>query len=94
MKNDPQNHCRITDGFTVIWRGHRDFLMGLNPAMVSLLILALTATVGSAHAEGLGIPLHGNDRGASACVIFVGAHDEGMPAKGFPRLARLDAGYL
>ncbi|MHB1592299.1 MAG: c-type cytochrome [Sulfuricella sp.] len=65
-----------------------------NPAIVSLISLALTAMFNLALADGLTITLHGNDRGAPACVTCHGAHGEGIPANGFPRLAGLNAGYL
>lgn len=67
---------------------------GRNPAVVSLISLALTAMINLARADGLTITLHGNDRGAPACVTCHGAQGEGIPANGFPRLAGLNAGYL
>ena len=63
-------------------------------AIVSLLSLPLSAMINLAQADGLTITLHGNDRGAPACVTCHGAQGEGMPANGFPRLAGLNAGYL
>lgn len=68
--------------------------MRLNPPMVPLLILALTAIMDSACADGADIALHGNGRGAPACATCHGAHGEGIAAYGFPRLAGLAAGYL
>jgi len=65
-----------------------------NRAIVSLISLALCATINLALADGLAITLHGNNRGAPACVTCHGAHGEGIPANGFPRLAGLNAGYL
>lgn len=65
-----------------------------NLAIVSLLSLPLSAMINLALADGLTITLHGNDRGAPACVTCHGAQGEGMPANGFPRLAGLNAGYL
>lgn len=65
-----------------------------NLAIVSLLSLLLSAMINLALADGLTITLHGNDRGAPACITCHGAHGEGMPANGFPRLAGLNSGYL
>lgn len=65
-----------------------------NLAIISLLSLAFTAMINLAVADGASIALHGNDRGAPACVTCHGAYGEGMPANGFPRLAGLNAGYL
>lgn len=62
--------------------------------LLSSLSLAFAATPRSAHADGATIALHGNARGAPACVTCHGAQGEGMPANGFPRLAGLNAGYL
>ena len=67
---------------------------GRNLAVVSLISLALTAMFNLALADGATIALHGNDRGAPACSICHGAHGEGIPANGFPRIAGLNAGYL
>lgn len=58
------------------------------------LSLALAAVMPCARADGASIALHGNARGAPACVTCHGALGEGMPANGFPRLAGLNAGYL
>lgn len=65
-----------------------------NPAIVSLIGLALAAPINSALADGATITLHGNDRGAPACITCHGAHGEGIPANGFPKLTGLNAGYL
>ena len=65
-----------------------------NPAIVSLTSLALIAMGNLALADGATIVLHGNDRGAPACVTCHGAQGEGIPRNGFPRLAGLNAGYL
>lgn len=62
--------------------------------LLSSLSLAFAATPQSAHADGATIALHGNARGAPACVTCHGAQGEGLPANGFPRLAGLNAGYL
>lgn len=62
--------------------------------LLSSLSLALAATMQFARADGAAITLHGNDRGAPACVTCHGAYGEGMAANGFPRLAGLDAGYI
>lgn len=63
-------------------------------AFVSLFIFPLCAMMNWAQADGLAIALHGNDRGAVACDACHGAHGEGIPASGFPRLAGLNAAYL
>ncbi|MBI3545089.1 MAG: c-type cytochrome [Gammaproteobacteria bacterium] len=47
-----------------------------------------------ARADGAAIALRGNKRGVPACISCHGAHGEGMPANGYPRLAGLNAGYL
>lgn len=65
-----------------------------NLAIISLISLAFTAMTNLALADGASIVLHGNDRGAPACVTCHGAYGEGMPANGFPRLSGLNAGYL
>jgi cytochrome c553 len=62
--------------------------------LLSGLGLAFTAPTQPARADGATIALHGNARGAPACVTCHGAQGEGMPANGFPRLAGLNAGYL
>lgn len=66
------------------------------PALVLLsgLGLAFAAPSRPARADDATIALHGNARGAPACVTCHGAQGEGMPANGFPRLAGLNAGYL
>ena len=62
--------------------------------LLSMLSLALTATAQSAGVDGADIALHGNARGgAPACMTCHGAEGEGTAARGFPRLAGLDAGY-
>jgi cytochrome c553 len=61
---------------------------------ILLVSLTLTALSNSALADGAAIALHGNDRGAPACVTCHGTHGEGMPANGFPRLAGQNAEYL
>lgn len=58
------------------------------------LSLALAAVMPCARADGASIALHGNERGAPACVTCHGALGEGAVATGFPRLAGLDAGYV
>ena len=68
--------------------------MHANLAIVSLISLALTAMISLARADGATITLHGNDRGGPACITCHGAHGEGIPANGFPKLAGLNAGYL
>lgn len=65
-----------------------------NLTIISLISLALTGMVNSVLADDATIVLNGNDRGTPACVSCHGAHGEGMPANGFPRLAGLNAGYL
>jgi cytochrome c553 len=59
-----------------------------------LVSLALAALSDSAIADGAVIALHGNDRGAPACVTCHGALGEGMPANGFPKLTGQNAEYL
>lgn len=56
--------------------------------------LMLVAAMPVTHADGAGIALKGNDRGAPACIACHGAQGEGNAASGFPRLAGLDAGYM
>jgi cytochrome c553 len=63
-------------------------------ATVSLASFVLAAMANLALAEGAAIALHGNTRGAPACLACHGAQGEGIPENGFPRLAGLDAGYL
>ena len=63
-------------------------------AFVSLFIFPLCAMMNWAQADGIAIALHGNDRGAVACVVCHGAHGEGIPANGYPRLAGLNAEYI
>ena len=63
-------------------------------AIVPLFIFSLWAMMNWAQADGLAITLHGNDRGAVACVACHGAHGEGLPASGYPRLAGLNAEYI
>ena len=75
-------------------RSYLGILMRPYPAIVALTILALTAPINSALADGATITLHGNERGAPACITCHGAQGEGIPADGFPRLAGLNAGYL
>lgn len=62
--------------------------------LLSSLSLALAAATQSVCADGATIALQGNTRGAPACVTCHGAHGEGMPTNGFPRLAGLNAEYL
>lgn len=66
------------------------------PSLVLLASLGLVFAAPSrpARADDATIALHGNARGAPACVTCHGAQGEGMPANGFPRLAGLNAGYL
>lgn len=61
---------------------------------IVLVSLAFAAMSDAALADGAAIALHGNDRGAPACITCHGAHGEGMPANGFPRLAGQNAEYL
>lgn len=65
-----------------------------NLTIISLITLAFTGVINPALAVDANIALNGNGRGAPACVSCHGAHGEGMPANGFPRLAGLNAGYL
>lgn len=65
-----------------------------NLASVTLLSLPLSIMINLALADGITISLHGNDRGTPACITCHGAHGEGMPANGFPRLAGINAEYL
>ncbi|MDP3125271.1 MAG: c-type cytochrome [Thiobacillus sp.] len=62
--------------------------------MLCTLGLTLAAAMPSAHADGAEIVLHGNTRGAPACIACHGTQGEGAAASGFPRLAGLDAGYV
>lgn len=64
------------------------------PFSISLISLALLAAVNPARADGAAIARDGNDRGVPACMSCHGAHGEGMPANGYPRLAGLNAAYL
>lgn len=75
-------------------RAYLGILMRPHPAIVALIILALTAPINSVLADGGAIALHGTDHSAPACITCHGAQGEGLPADGFPRLAGLDAGYL
>lgn len=63
-------------------------------AIVPLFTFSLCAMMSWAQADGIAIALHGNDRGAVACVVCHGAHGEGIPANGYPRLAGLKAEYI
>lgn len=63
-------------------------------AIVPLFTFSLCAMMNWAQADGIAIALHGNDRGAVACVVCHGAHGEGIPANGYPRLAGLKAEYI
>ena len=63
-------------------------------AIVPLFTFSLCAMMSWAQADGIAIALHGNDRGAVACVVCHGAHGEGIPANGYPRLAALKAEYI
>lgn len=60
--------------------------------LISLLWLALARA--SFAADGAAIAQHGNQRGVPACAACHGALGEGMPIKGFPKLAGLNADYL
>ena len=62
--------------------------------MLCTLGLTLAAAMPYAHAGGADIALHGNTRGAPACIACHGVQGEGSAASGFPRLAGLDAGYV
>lgn len=62
--------------------------------MLCSLSLALAAAMPCARADGAGIALNGNARGAPACMTCHGARGEGTAATGFPRLAGLNAGYV
>ncbi|BBP01323.1 c-type cytochrome [Sulfuriferula nivalis] len=68
--------------------------MSPNLTLISLISLALTGMINPALADDATIALHGNDRGTPACMSCHGAHGEGMPANGFPRLAGQNADYL
>lgn len=59
-----------------------------------LLILTPGILMNPVRASGLDLALHGNERGTPACNTCHGAHGEGMPANGFPRLAGMNAEYL
>ena len=61
---------------------------------LSFFVLTLNAINHSAQADGMTITLQGNGHGAPACVTCHGAHGEGIPANGFPRLAGLNTTYL
>lgn len=65
-----------------------------NQAIVSLISLALSATINLALADGLTVTLLGNERGAPACITCHGVQGKGIPVNGFPRLAGLNAEYL
>ncbi len=62
--------------------------------------LALSALLGSASVlaadveAGKQLVMHGNNKGATACLSCHGADGAGNAAAGFPRLAGLNAGYL
>ncbi len=68
--------------------------MRSNLTLISLFSLALTAMINPVLADDATVVLNGNDHGTPACVSCHGAHGEGMPANGFPRLAGQNAGYL
>ncbi|MFA5171311.1 MAG: c-type cytochrome [Sulfuriferula sp.] len=65
-----------------------------NLTIISLISLALTGMINPVLADDATVVLNGNDRGTPACVGCHGAHGEGMPANGFPRLAGQNAEYL
>lgn len=69
-------------------------LMRPDPTLILLISLVVTSAIHFAVADDATIVLHGNNRGAPACVTCHGAHGEGIAANGFPRLAGLNAGYL
>lgn len=65
-----------------------------NPAIVSLISLAFILRINLVLADGATIALHGNERGTPMCITCHGARGEGIPEKGFPKLAGLNAEYL
>lgn len=64
------------------------------PTLVTLISLAFILRINLALADGATIALHGNDQGAPTCIKCHGAQGEGIPEKGFPRLAGQNAEYL
>jgi thiosulfate dehydrogenase len=66
----------------------------MRQSLAIVLISLALIPINLALADGATIALHGNDRGAPTCITCHGAHGEGIPANGFPRLAGLNAGYL
>lgn len=46
------------------------------------------------HADGATIAAKGGSQGVAACASCHGAHGEGNPSAGFPRLAGLPQGYI
>lgn len=68
----------------------------MRPKMASITLFSflLSMMIDFAQADGFTISLQGNDRGTPACITCHGAHGEGMPANGFPRLAGINAEYL
>ena len=68
--------------------------MNLNVTIILLISLGFTGMINPVLASDATIPLNGNNHGTPACVSCHGAHGEGMPENGFPRLAGLNAGYI
>jgi thiosulfate dehydrogenase len=66
----------------------------MRPNLAIVLISLVFLPIDLALADGATIALHGNDRGALACITCHGPQGEGTPANGFPKLAGLNAGYL
>jgi len=68
------------------------------PLRAAALCIALTAAAATSQAQGGGqgstIAMQGNGKGATACASCHGAHGEGNPAAGFPRLAGVSAPYI
>ena len=60
------------------------------------LLMAGASGISPALAQGAGaaIAVHGTAGGSLPCIACHGAHGEGNPANGFPRLAGLPASYL
>lgn len=64
------------------------------PVLLALSSLAFVSMITSSWADGAAIARHGNKHGSPMCTACHGEQGEGIPAKGFPKLAGLNAGYL
>ena len=64
------------------------------PVLFILSSLAFVSMITISWADGAAIARHGNKHGSPTCTTCHGEQGEGMPAKGFPKLAGLNAGYL